>query len=136
MVPETLRRLKADRDNGELEALCDQLDVDLLTLFGSARRNPDSANDIDVAFSFRHGVDGDDLAVINALGERYGDLLDLMPLDRAESVARVQALSLGEVLVELTPGKFATLQIASYGIFQDEAPLRARILEMLANDPA
>lgn len=129
---ETVRLILADRESGRLAALCDALDVDLLTLFGSARIDPVTARDVDLAYSFRHGSQGDDLAVVNALGERYGDWLDLMPLDRARSVARGQALSLADVLVELTPRKFATLQMASYGIYLDEEPLRARALEVLA----
>lgn len=131
-VAETVESIMADRDSGRLASMCEELGVDLLTLFGSARLDPSSARDVDVAYSFRHGFRGDDLAVVNTLGERYGDVLDIMPLDRAGSVARVHALSLGDVLVELTPQKFATMQMASFGIFMDEAPLRARVLEVLA----
>ncbi|NLE97342.1 MAG: hypothetical protein GX596_05060 [Propionibacterium sp.] len=131
-VRATLDRLLADRDDGRLAQLCAELGVDLLTHFGSSLRDPGNARDVDVAYSFRHGHHGDDLAVVNAFGERYGDALDLMPLDRAGSVARVHALSLGEVLAELTPQKFATMQMASYGIYLDEAPLRARVLQVMA----
>lgn len=131
-VEETLKRLLEDRDSQHLEELCRQREVDLLVLFGSARRNPQTSGDVDVAYSFRHGVQGDDLAVINALGERYGDALDIMALDRAGSLARYQALGGGEVLVELTEGKFASQQMAAFGEFVDTQRFRDRVLESLA----
>lgn len=117
---ETVRRLHADRDNGALEALCAEHDVDLLTLFGSARTRPDTAGDVDVAFSFLGGAKGDELDVINALLHRYGDVIDVMALDRAGAVASYSALCLGDVLVETTPDKFATRQIAAFQRYVDE----------------
>lgn len=131
-VESTLRLLLADRDHQRLQALCRQHEVDLLVLFGSARRAPGTASDVDVAFSFRHGVDGDELAFVNTLGARYGDALDVMALDRAGSLARYQALGGGEVLVETTEEKFASMQMAAFGEFVDTQRFRDRILERLA----
>lgn len=131
-VATTVNRLRADRDSGRLADLCRELGVDLLVLFGSARLDTGRARDVDLAYSFRRGTMADDLAVVNALGTPYGDALDLMPLDRAGTVARHAALGGGEVLVELTPEKFATQQMAAFGLFCDTQRFRDRALEVLA----
>ncbi len=73
-----------------------------------------------------------DIAVTNALGERFGDALDLMSLDRAGSVARYAALGGGEVLVELTQAKFANSQMAAWGEYVDTHRLRDAALEAMA----
>ncbi|NNG19204.1 hypothetical protein HJ590_06340 [Naumannella sp. ID2617S] len=130
-VPDVVRRLRADRDNGRLADLCAAHRVDLLVLFGSAREAAEQAQDVDVAYSFQHGAEPDDLAVVNALGEAYGDLLDIMPLDRAGSVARYAALGGGEVLVELTDQKFALQQMAAFGQYVDTQRFRDLQLEAL-----
>lgn len=130
-VIETRDRLLADRSTGALAELCGRLGVDLLVLFGSVRRRPQTAGDVDVAYAFRHGYAGDELAVVNALGEAYGDALDIMPLDRAGVVARYAALGEGEVLVELTPQKFANSQMAAFGEFCDTQRFRDADLEAL-----
>lgn len=126
----TLTRLRDDAANGELARACAQVDIDLLVLFGSARTRPSQAHDVDLAYSFRTGK-GDELAVVNLLGERYGDALDLMPLDRADSVAKWAALSEGEPLVERTPSKFTVQSMAAFGMFCDTQWLRDRALEEL-----
>lgn len=130
-IRSVLDRLMADRESGRLAEQCAQLGVDLLVLFGSARRRPESAGDVDVAYSFRHGHPGDDLAVFNALGAEYGDLVDIMPLDQAGVVARYAALGEGEVLVELTPEKFANSQMAAFGEYCDTQHFRDADLEAL-----
>ncbi|GAB3715203.1 hypothetical protein [Mariniluteicoccus flavus] len=130
-VPDTVRRLLADRDSGRLARLCADHGIDLLVQFGSSRNDPAQAGDVDVAYSFRHGVEGDDLAVVNALGEAYGDALDIMPLDRAGSVAKYAALGGGEVLVELTDEKFALQQMAAFGQFVDTQRFRDLQVEAL-----
>lgn len=123
----TLERLHHDAASGDLGRACAQVEVDLLVLFGSARVNPKQAHDVDLAYSFRSGK-GDELAVVNMLGARYGDSLDLMPLDRAGSVARWAALSEGEMLVELTPSKFAVQSMLAFGMYCDTQWLRDRAL--------
>lgn len=127
-----LEALRTDAANGQLGALCESLGVDLLVLFGSARLDPETAGDIDLAYSFDGDHRGDDLAVVNALGERYrGDHLDLMPLDRADPVAFLAALIEAEVLVERTRDKFAERQILALGIFRDTQRLRDLALEVM-----
>lgn len=125
------QRLMADRDSGRLAQLCAPLGIDLLVLFGSVRKRPATAKDVDVAYSFRHGYPGDHLAVVNTLGTEYGDLIDVMPLDRAGVVARYAALGEGEVLVELTPEKFAKTQMAAFGEYCDTQHFRDADLEAL-----
>lgn len=128
---DTLRLLQLDAEQGHLERLCRQLDIDLLVLFGSVRFDSAAAHDVDVAFQFRHGVAGDELGVVNALQSRYGDGLDVMALDRAGVVARFEALAKGEPLVELDEGSFATRQMAAMGEFYDNQHLRDLALEVL-----
>lgn len=130
-VATTLQRLVRDRDNGRLADLCRANEVDLLVLFGSVRQRPDTAQDVDIAYAFTHGTTGDDLAVVNALGEAYGDALDIMPLDRAGVVARYAALGGGEPLVELTEGTFANRQMAAFGEYCDTQKFRDAALELL-----
>lgn len=125
------QRLIADRDSGRLAQLCAPLGVDLLVLFGSVRKRPATAGDVDVAYSFPRGYSGNHLAVVNALGSEYGDVVDVMPLDRAGVVARYAALGEGEVLVELTPEKFATSQMAAFDEYCDTQHFRDADLEAL-----
>lgn len=131
-VARTLEQVLADRENGRLAELCAGLDIDLLVLFGSSRRDPQRAGDIDVAYSFIHGSRRPHLDVVNALGEQYGDYLDVLHLDRADPVARYAALGGGEVLVERTPEKFALSQIAAWGEYIDTQKFRDAELERLA----
>lgn len=131
-VPGTLDRLRRDAASGELADLCHRVGVDLLVLFGSAGNVPERAQDVDVAYSFRRRAEPDDLAVVNALGEVYGDALDLMPLDRAGAVAAYAALGPGEVLVELTPEKFAIRQMSAWRYFVDTQKFRDLQLEVMA----
>lgn len=131
-VPSTLARLMADRDSGRLADLCAENDVDLLVLFGSARHDAARAHDIDVAYSARHGAAPRELDVVNALGAAYGDDLDIMSLDRAGVVARYEALCRGEVLVQLTAGKFALSQMAAFSEYCDTQKFRDLELARLA----
>ena len=131
-VMRTLQEVLADRENGRLAALCAQRDIDLLVLFGSARRDPHRAGDVDVAYSFTHGRHHPHLEVVNAFGERYGDHVDVMSLEGANPVARYAALGGGEILVESTPQKFVLSQIAAWGEFIDTQKFRDAELERLA----
>lgn len=106
--------------------------MDLLVLFGSARVDPETAGDVDVAYLFAHGVHGDELGLVNALGDRYGDHLDIMPLHRAGPVAAYAALGGGEVLAELTPQRFADRQMAAFGEYCDTQRFRDWELEMMS----
>lgn len=130
---EVVDQLRIDRESGALAALCQEMGVELLTLFGSARTCPDSAGDVDLAYGFARAGAADELGLANALGERYGDLLDLLPLDRAGEVARYAALGPAEVLVELQPGGFAERQIRAFRDYVDTQRFRDRALQVLAS---
>ena len=88
--------------------------------------------DIDLAYGrLRGGPNASHLDVVNALGERYGDRVDVMSLDDAGSVARYEALHGVDVLVELTPGRYANAQMAAFGEYCDTQRFRDRALETL-----
>lgn len=94
-VGQAVVALRRDAASGALSTLCAELGIDLLVLFGSTLDDPVTAGDVDLAYSFESGRPGDDLAVVVALGDRYGfDKLDCMPLERADSVALLAALYL------------------------------------------
>ena len=132
-VGRALARLRADERDGSLDRTCEGLGIDLLVLFGSAVSDPATAGDVDVAYGRdRAREPADHLDVVNALGERYGDVLDVMDLDRAGSVARFAALHGVELLVERTPGRYANAQMAAFGAFCDTQRFRDRALEVLA----
>lgn len=128
---EQIARLRADADSGVLEALCARLHVDLLVAFGSVLERPDTAGDVDLAYSFLRDDPGDHLDVVTALMEHYGEGLDVMCLDRAGVVARWAALGPGEVLVERTPQKYAVSQMTAFGQYRDTHRLRELQLRTL-----
>lgn len=125
---QTLERLRSDSG---LEALCAQLGIDLLVVFGSAVREPEIANDVDLAY----WGDGSSsvVDVINAFTDRFGEQLDILELRRAGTIARFEALGRGRILVERRPGLFADLQMAAFGEFEDTRELRRLALEMMSS---
>ena len=132
-VESALARLRESEADGSLARLCESLGIDLLTLFGSAVRDPSTAGDVDVAYARERGREPvAHLDVVNALGERYGDAVDVMDLDAAGSVARYAALHGIELLVERTPGRYANAQMAAFGAYCDTQRFRDRVLEVLA----
>lgn len=127
-----VERLRADAASGALAELCSDLGIDLLVLFGSALADPATAHDVDLAYARRRGpAVRSHLDVVNALGERYGDTVDTLSLDDAGSVARYEALHGIDVLVELTPGRYANAQMAAFGEYCDTQRFRDRALEAL-----
>lgn len=129
---QVLAQLRADRESGRLASIAGDLDIDLLVLFGSAVRNADRARDVDVAYLPQRQTQVDHLDVVNGLQTAYGDLLDGMPLHRAQPVARFRALHGVEVLVELVPDLYATTQMAAFREYCDTQPLRDLSLKVLA----
>lgn len=106
-----LARLRDAEVFGSLALLCDELGVALLTIFGSALRDPATAGDLDVAYvRDRAREPVSHLRVVNALGERFGDVLDVLELDAAGSVARYAGRHGVELLVEGEPGRYAKAQ--------------------------
>lgn len=132
-IERTLERLWADHADGTLADLCGTLGIDLLTLFGSAVTEPGRAGDVDLAYArSRERGPADHVDIVNAFGSRYGDTLDIMDLEAAGSVARFAGLHGVEVLVELTPGRYANAQMAAFKSFCDTQRLRDRVLDVLA----
>lgn len=138
---EALRTAAAD---GRLAALADRFDLEIVTLFGSARDaapptnrddpTPESREpgDIDVAVGFVPGAPRDVLGVVNALADLVpGDHLDVMDLDRAGPVAAKAALFGGRVLYARHPSVVTEREIKAFMEYEDTRWLRALQTEVL-----
>ncbi|MDO5627712.1 MAG: hypothetical protein Q4G43_05250 [Mobilicoccus sp.] len=131
-VQQALAAVEAAGRDGRLRAVCDAHGIELVTLFGSALHGSDP-KDLDVALGFRHDVPYDLLAAINALADLVpGDVLDIMDLNRAGPVARVEALVGSRVLHESAPGVFTRRELHALGEYIDTAHLRDALLRELA----
>lgn len=133
-TPETaVRRLRAAARSGALDGICEQLCVDLVTVFGNAARDPASARDVDIALAFAPGAQPDLLAAADALSQLTGsDELDILDLGRAGPVAREQALVGCIPLYESRPGLFAQTRMRAMLERMETDWLRRLDLEQLA----
>ena len=129
-----LRRLRAAAESGELEQLCQRHGISVLTVFGSALRDPQTARDLDVAALPEPGrvldlpgliVDLTDLAGLQAV--------DVADLSRADPVLRERALVACVPLYESRPGAFAAAQGAAVGERVDTDANRRLNLALLAS---
>lgn len=134
MTPlEALDRLRSAAASGQLDRMCEQLGIRLLTVFGSAidedrLREPE---DLDVAVLLAEGTDVVD--VVNGLLDLVRcDALDVMDLGRAGVVARAAGLGVCEPLYEDEPGLFANRPMAALAERMDTAWLRRLDLELMA----
>jgi predicted nucleotidyltransferase len=134
MTPlEALDRLRSAAASGQLDRMCEQLGIRLLTVFGSAidedrLREPE---DLDVAVLLAEGTDVVD--VVNGLLDLVRcDALDVMDLGRAGVVARAAGLGVCEPLYEDDSGLFANRQMAALAERMDTAWLRRLDLELMA----
>jgi hypothetical protein len=130
---EALDRLREAAASGELDVVCADLGIRLLTVFGSTLepaplRPPE---DLDVAVLLTDGTDLVDV-VNGLLGLVRCDALDVMDLGRAGVVARAAALGVCEPLYEDERGLFATRQMAALAERMDTAWLRRLDLELMA----
>lgn len=134
-VAQSLDRLLAARNSGELAALCERQELELLVLFGSAASREETSRepaDIDLAIASRGGGSVDLLAVIDDLAQLVGgDHLDVMDLAMADPVAMHRAMTGGEVLYEGEPHAFAEKQIFAINHYIDTAHMRRAVLESL-----
>lgn len=131
-VTQSLSALRAAADDGRLRAVCASFDIELLTLFGSALSS-DNPSDIDVAVGFAHGAERDLIGAVGALSDLVpGDHLDIMDLDRAGPVARVEGLVGAQILHESAAGAFSRRELAALGEYLDTAYLRQALLRELA----
>lgn len=130
---QALQRLRDAAETGELAEFCADHDVELLVAFGSATEpgRPAAPHDIDLAVVL--GPRGDLVDLTGALmGWLALDEVDVMDLARAGTVARDQALRLGEPLHEARPGLFAQRQMGAMTARMDSAWLRRLSLEAMA----
>lgn len=133
MIAAALERLTRAAEDGRLEAVCRRLDVVLLTVFGSAVRDPGSARDLDVAALFGHRAVMAPLELVNALVDLTGtDDVDLLVLDDADPVARFNATSRGRPLYQDAPLRWGTTQMGYATMLFDTEHLRRVELERLA----
>ncbi|THV28053.1 nucleotidyltransferase family protein [Glycomyces paridis] len=130
---EALDRLRRAAASGELDALCDRFDLDLVVVFGSVARGAPSPRDLDLAVSTRRGRKLALLDLYEAFTELTGPCdIDVMVLDRADPVARKEAL-LGTIpLYEHTPGRFFEVRMAALKQYAETAPMRALSLKLMA----
>lgn len=127
---ETLLRAAAD---GSLARLCERHDVELVTLFGSARSDPGSARDVDIAVRFRGRATSDPVPLLGDLMDLLTtDAVDLLLLDRATPTGRFAALAEGLPLYESADGVWANAQMAAALEFYETEWLRRLDLEQLA----
>lgn len=127
-----LSRLTAAAHNGQLDIVCTELDVRVLTVFGSAARGQTSPRDLDVAVLYQPRGVHDDLRILERLSELAGtDRVDLLILDRASPTARRNAVVPAVPLFESEPGAFASFQMAAIGEYLETGWLRDLDLELL-----
>jgi predicted nucleotidyltransferase len=127
-----LARLRAAAASGELDALCAERSVRVLTVFGSAARGEPAARDLDVAVISEPGAPFDLLALLADLVDLTGvQAVDLAHLNRAGPVLRERALVGSVALFESAAGRFADAQTAAIGERIETDPMRRLDLELL-----
>lgn len=114
----------------ELERLCRDLDVRVLTVFGSALDPsvPDPA-DLDLGVVFEPGADHDVLGLLEVLVGRLGsERLDILDAGRASETARMRAIADGEPVYESEPTAYAMAAAAAEALFWETEPMRRAAL--------
>lgn len=131
-VTDPLARLRAAAGDGRLEQVARRHGADLVTVFGSAIRTPESAHDLDVAVALSDGTT-DLVGLVGGLADlTASDDVDLLVLDDASPTARFHGLVGAEPLFEAEPGLFARTQMAAALEFYETAWLRDLDLQRLA----
>lgn len=130
---QALARLERATAEGQLDDLCDRLEVRVLGAFGSATRaardGDPEPDDLDIAVGFRGPPR--ELDLLDGLTRLTGtDGIDLLVLDGAEPVARSEGL-VGVPLYEDERGRFAIEQMAALAERRDTAHLRELDLRTL-----
>ncbi|MEU6858035.1 nucleotidyltransferase domain-containing protein [Glycomyces sp. NPDC046736] len=130
---QALDRLRRAAASGALEALADRFGLDLVVVFGSTAKGAPQPRDLDIAVSSRGGRKLALLEVYEAFTAITGPCdIDVMVLDRADPVARYEAL-LGTIpLYERTPVRYFEVRMAALKQYAETAPMRARSLELMA----
>ena len=132
MIADALARLVVAADDGRLAAVCQRLDVVLMTVFGSAVREAATARDLDVAALFGTRATTAPLDLVNALVELSGtEDVDLLVLDDADPVVRFKATAGALPLYQDAPMRWGTTQMAYAGMVYDTEHLRRAELERM-----
>ena len=122
---DALHRLRRMATSGELDALCERHELDLLVVHGSVVDSDAEPADLDVAVWPRPGGTFDlpgFVVDLSALGRT--NAVDIMDLSRAGVVARGLALGRCEPLYERVQGLFARRQMAALPPLADTAWIR------------
>ncbi|WP_369052927.1 nucleotidyltransferase family protein [Kineococcus terrestris] len=133
-------RLLGAAADGRLEEVAARRGARLLTLFGSAARDPTRARDLDVAVlgaptpvPGAAGSSPDLLGLVGDLVDLTGfDGVDVMDLAAASPTARHRALTGARLLAEAEPGLFARRQMAAALEFYETAWMRAADLRRMS----
>lgn len=132
-VQQAVARLLRSADDGSLARLCERHDVEVLTLFGSARTDAASARDVDIAVRFRGRATPDPVPLVGDLIDLLGtNAVDVLLVDRATPTGRFAALVEALPLYETAEGVWASAQMAAAVEFYETEWLRRLDLEQLA----
>ena len=113
-----------------LAQLADGFGLRLLVAFGSAVKAGDP-RDLDLAVATERPLDA--VAFMESLYQLTGyERFDILDLDRANIVARLEALREGETLFEQVAGEYNERLVQAWALFLDTQWLRDLELEALA----
>lgn len=130
---QAVRRLCAAVKSDDLDELCARSGVELLVLFGSARRVDSDPDDVDLAVRFQRDASHDVLGLLDHLYRLTGyEDFDVLDLGRAGPLARERALVGAQVLHEANPGRFASEQIAAIMERIDTGEMRRAELALMS----
>jgi predicted nucleotidyltransferase len=126
-----LERLRVAAESESLAGVCERHGVRLLTAFGSAVRDEQLPNDLDLGVVFT--ASGDLLALYEDLVRLGGtESIDLIDLRRAGPVARERALVGAVLLYEREPGAFTHAQMGAMTERMETDRIRRADLELMA----
>lgn len=124
---------QAAAGDGRLDALCADLGIDVLTVFGSALVDPSTARDLDIGIGYLVTAERDVVRTVTELMALAGtDDVDVLVLDEAGPTAKRNALAVVLPLYESEPGRYAQRQMAAMLEFMETDWLRRLDLELLA----
>lgn len=133
VIADALARLYRAAEDGRLAELCHRLDVVLVTVFGSAARDPTTARDLDVAVLFGRRTRTAPLELVNELVTITGtEDVDLMVLDGADPIARFDATAGALPIYQDAPMRWGDTQMAYAGEVYDTELMRRAELERMA----
>jgi Polymerase beta, Nucleotidyltransferase len=128
-----VQRLQEATEDGGLAKLCEGHGIRVLTLFGSARTDPATARDLDLAVLLRSAAQASMVELVPDLMDLSGtEDVDVLLLNGASPTARFAGLVNAVPLYESEPGAWAQCQMAAAVEFYETEWLRRLDLELLA----